>query len=114
MENYTEIGDKIAFHPGYYIEEIMKEKGLSQEYFAKELNIEPDTLDMIVRGEQSVSNEIAQKLSEALGSSTEFWLNLQHTYDTLIANKEVQSIPDMAFNKFQPEEVRRCRCKGFI
>ena len=35
MSNYIEYNDKIAFHPGYYIKEIIEESGLSQKRFCK-------------------------------------------------------------------------------
>ena len=38
MSNYIEYNDKIAFHPGYYIKEIIEESGLSQKDFAKRLD----------------------------------------------------------------------------
>ena len=31
MNNYIEYNDRIAFHPGYYIKEIVDESGLTQE-----------------------------------------------------------------------------------
>ena len=34
MSNYVEYNDKIAFHPGYYIKEMIDESGLTQEDFA--------------------------------------------------------------------------------
>ena len=33
MSNYIEYNDKIAFHPGYYIKEIIEESGLSPKEF---------------------------------------------------------------------------------
>ena len=39
MNNYIEYNDKIAFHPGYYIKEIVDESGLTQEDFAKEIGV---------------------------------------------------------------------------
>ena len=41
MSNYIEYNDKIAFHPGYYIKEIIEESGLSQKDFAKRLDTTP-------------------------------------------------------------------------
>ena len=35
MNNYAEYNDTIAFHPGYYLKEIVEESGLTQEDFAK-------------------------------------------------------------------------------
>lgn len=88
MSNYIEYNDKIAFHPGYYIKEIIDESGLTQEDFAKRLATTPKNLSCLIRGKQSLSNDIAMKLSRMLGTSISYWLNLQNTYDSLIAEFE--------------------------
>ena len=85
MSNYIEYDDKIAFHPGYYIKEIVEESGLTQEDFAKRLDTTPKNLSLLIRGEQSLSIDIAMKLSRMIGTSVSYWLNLQNAYDALIA-----------------------------
>ncbi len=88
MSNYIEYDDKIAFHPGYYIKEIVEESGLTQEDFAKRLDTTPKNLSLLIRGEQSLSINIAMKLSRMIGTSVAYWLNLQNAYDALIAEFE--------------------------
>ncbi len=39
MSNHIEYNDTAIFHPGYYIEKIVKGSGLSKEIFAMRLNI---------------------------------------------------------------------------
>ena len=85
MSNYIEYNNKIAFHPGYYIKEIVDESGLTQEDFAKRLDTTPKNLSLLLRGEQSLSIDIAMKLSRMIGTSVNYWLNLQNAYDALIA-----------------------------
>lgn len=85
MSNYIEYKDKIAFHPGYYIKEIVEYSGLTQEDFAKRLDTTPKNLSILIRGEQSLSIDIAMKLSRMQGTSVGYWLNLQNSYDSLIA-----------------------------
>ena len=85
MSNYIEFDDKIAFHPGYYIKEIVEESGLTQADFAKRLDITPKRLSLLIRGEQNLSTEIAMKLSRMTGTSVSYWLNLQQAYDALMA-----------------------------
>lgn len=85
MSNYIEYNDTIAFHPGYYIKEIVDESGLTQEDFAKRLGTTPKNLSLLIRGEQSLSIDIAMKLSRMIGTSANYWLNLQNAYDALIA-----------------------------
>lgn len=85
MSNYIEYDDKIAFHPGDYIKEIVEESGLTQEDFAKRLDIPLNSLRLLNCGKQNLSIDIAMKLSRMLGTSVSYWLNLQSTYDSLIA-----------------------------
>ena len=85
MSNYIEVNDKIAFHPGYYIKELIDELGLTQEDFAKRLGTTPKNLSLLIRGEQRLSIDIAAKLSRLIGTSVEYWLNLQKNYDALLA-----------------------------
>lgn len=90
MSNYIEYNDTVAFHPGYYIKEIVEESGLTQEDFAKRLDTTPKNLSLLIRGEQSLSIDIALKLSRMLGTSVNYWLNLQNAYDSLIAEFKSQ------------------------
>ena len=86
INNKISVGfnDKIAFHPGYYINEIIEDSGLKLEDFAKRLETTPQNISMLIGGEQSLSLEIAMKLARMMGNSIEFWINLQATYDKLI------------------------------
>lgn len=85
MSNYLEYNDKIAFHPGYYLKEMVEESGLTQEDFAKRLGTTPKNLSILIRGEQSLSIDIATKLSRMYGTTINYWLSLQQTYDSMRA-----------------------------
>ena len=94
MSNYSEYKEKVAFHPGYYIKELVDDSGLTQEDFAKRLGTTPKNLSCLIKGEQSISIDIAMKLSRLIGTSINYWLNLQCAYDTLVAQfrSEVREI----------------------
>ena len=81
MSNVLEYKDKLIFHPGYYIKEIIDDMGLTQEDFAKQLNITPENLNALLQGEQTLSLEIAEKLAKMLGTSVDYWDNLQKAYE---------------------------------
>ena len=87
MSNYFEYKDSIAFHPGYYIKELVDESGLTQEDFAKRLGTTPKNLSILINGEQSLSIDIAMKLSRLTDTSIDYWLNLQKRYDVLLGIK---------------------------
>ncbi len=100
MSNYIEYNDTIAFHPGYYVKEIVDESGLTQEDFAKRLDTTPKNLSLLVRGEQSLSIDIALKLSRMIGTSVGYWLNLQNAYDSLVAEFKSEKELDVERNVF--------------
>lgn len=89
MSNYKELRNgKVAFHPGYYIEEYIDYIGLTQEDFAKRIGTTPKNISLLIRGEQSLSIDIAFKLSRVMNTSIKYWLNLQNEYDTLLLEEE--------------------------
>ena len=88
MSNYIEHGNQIAFHPGYYIKELVEDSGLTQEDFSKRLDTTPKNLSKIINGEQGLSRDMAMKLSRMFGTSVEYWLNLQKQFDAKIAEFE--------------------------
>lgn len=108
MSNYIEHSNKIAFHPGFYIKEIIEDSGLTQEEFAKRLDTTPKNLSLLVRGKQSLSVDIAMKLSRMLGTSTKFWLNLQNTYD-----EKITEFNNMSEKEEEKEILRRIGYKYF-
>ncbi|MBQ9220752.1 MAG: HigA family addiction module antitoxin [Succinivibrio dextrinosolvens] len=94
MSSFIEYKGKTAFHPGYYLKEIIDESGLSQEDYALRLGTTPKNLSILLRGEQSLSIDIAVKLARLLGGSIEYWLNLQRAFDEkkgeIISEKELE------------------------
>ncbi len=107
MSNYIEYKDKIAFHPGYYIEEIVEESGLTLEELSKRLKTTPKNLNILIRGEKNLSIDMAYKLSEILGTTVEYWLTLQKLYDKMQAefladiNLEKEVFKDLDYKYFE-------------
>lgn len=81
MSNIVNYRDIMAFHPGYYVAEIIEDMGVTQAEFAVRMGTTSKTLSQLVNGQANISNDLAQKLSTMLGTSIEFWLNLQTAFD---------------------------------
>lgn len=83
-------------HPGALIKEtiegLKEETGhnYSQEEIAKGLGVTRKTLSNILNEHQGVSSEMCVRLSEAFGTSAEFWLNVQRNYDLWHAERTVE------------------------
>ena len=77
--------DLIAFHPGQYVEELIKEYNVTQKEFAERLGISEMKLGKLVSGEESISNDTAESLAKLTNISMQTWLNLQNAYDVKVA-----------------------------
>ena len=83
MSNHFEHDGKIAFHLGYYVKEIADESGFTYVDFTKRLNMTQEDFSLLIRGELSLSEYMARKLSEITGTSVMYWLNLQDAYNSI-------------------------------
>jgi antitoxin HigA-1 len=61
--------------------EFMEPLGLSARALARDIGVPANRVTEIVNGERAVSAETAILLGRRLGSSAEFWLNLQMAHD---------------------------------
>jgi len=76
------------FYPGeILLEEFLQPLGLTQRQFAADLNWSPRRLNEIIKGKRNITAGSAIDLAEALGTTPEFWLNLQQTWDLARAYK---------------------------
>jgi antitoxin HigA-1 len=72
----------ITNHPGVILlEEFLKPLGISQNKLALDIRVPPTRIGEIVHGRRSVTPETALRLAHYFGTSAEFWLNLQQSYD---------------------------------
>ena len=71
MSNVTEYNELIAFHPGYYIADIIEEMDITQAEFATRLGTNTKTLSYLINGQANISNDLAKKLSVMMGTSEE-------------------------------------------
>lgn len=73
-------------HPGEILrEEYLAELGMSVNALAKALKVPTPRINDVVRGRRGVSADTALRLARYLGTSPEFWLNLQATHDLRVA-----------------------------
>ncbi len=74
--------NRTSTHPGeILLHEFLEPLELSQSEFARHLNIPIQRINELIKGKRGVTPDTAWLLSEALGTSPEFWMNLQTTYE---------------------------------
>ncbi len=62
-------------------EEFLAPLGLTQKAFAEHLGLDVKTINRIVNGKTSITPALALKMASALGTTAEFWMNLQIAND---------------------------------
>ena len=73
---------RIPTHPGeILLEEFLRPLGTSQLEFSRQLRVPLQRVNEIVRGKRGITAETALLLAARLGTSPEFWLNLQAACD---------------------------------
>ena len=78
-------------HPGeVLLEEFLKPGHISQVDFARKIGVPVQRINTIVRGKRGITTETALKLSEALHTSPELWMNLQSTHDLYHASARMR------------------------
>jgi len=76
-------------HPGEVLrEEFLAPLGLSANALAQALRIPAPRVNDIVRERRSVTPDTALRLARHFGTTAQFWLNLQASYDLKIAMRE--------------------------
>lgn len=72
-------------HPGEHLQEIIEELGISQYRLAKTIGVPPIRINAIIKRRRSITADTALRIGRALGTTPEFWLNLQRMYDLDVA-----------------------------
>ena len=67
-------------HPGEVLQEYLPES-VSVTAAAQKLGVSPQALAAILNGRADISAEMAMRLSNALGTSPDMWLEMQMQYD---------------------------------
>ena len=68
-------------HPGEILRQELDEIGLSANALSKALGVPVNRVTMILNGQRGVSADTALRLARYFGTTAQFWLNLQKTWE---------------------------------
>ena len=68
-------------HPGEILRDELEVLEMSAKAFAAALDVPGNRITAILNGQRGVSADTALRLSRYLGTTAEFWLNLQKTFE---------------------------------
>ncbi len=77
-------------HPGEVLhEEFLIPLGISAGALAKTCGVPRTRIERIANVETSITADTALRLSKALGTTAQLWLNLQNDYDVQLAARQI-------------------------
>ena len=77
--------NRVTTHPGEILkEEFLDPLGISQVAFAQHIGVPLQRVNEVVRGKRGITPETAWLFAQALGTTPQFWMNLQNSYDLTI------------------------------
>jgi len=85
---------KNPFHPGVFLQEVLDDLGITAYRLAKDTHMPGSRVDQILKLNRSITVDTAMRLAAYLGTTEQYWLNLQNSYD--IARHDigdVQALP---------------------
>jgi addiction module HigA family antidote len=78
-----------AIHPGEILKGELEEMNLSTNAFAKALDVPANRITAILNEQRSVTADTALRLAQFFGSTPDFWMSLQSSYDVKITRAAV-------------------------
>lgn len=82
--------ERKPIHPGEILaEDILPELGMNANQVGEALGVPANRISEILRGRRSITADTALRLGRWLGSSPQFWLNLQRSYDLEVAETDL-------------------------
>ncbi len=72
-------------HPGEVLREELEALEMSAKAFALAMDVPGNRITAILNGQRGVTADTALRLSRYLGTTPEFWLNLQKTFELRVA-----------------------------
>lgn len=100
-------------HPGEVLrEDFLKPMGVSQYALAKALGIPQIRVSEIVRGRRAVTPDTALRLARYFGTSAEFWIGMQATFDLESARDRLGEKIAARVRPRAAAKTRRARAKA--
>jgi|ERR1700756_882664 antitoxin HigA-1 len=88
-----------AIHPGEQLAEELDALDMSAAELARQLDVPTNQITQILNGTRAITGDTALRLAHFLGTSAEFWVNLQSLYDLRLAQekpgKSIKALPTL-------------------
>ena len=82
---------RTPIHPGEILGDELEEINLSAAKLAHSLDVPANRISQIISGKRNISADTALRLGRYFGTTPDFWMNLQKTYELDLARADIGS-----------------------
>jgi addiction module HigA family antidote len=75
-------------HPGEILADELKEIGVTPTELARQVQVPANRISEIIRGRRGITGDTALRLGHWFGTTAQFWINLQTSYDLRLAAQQ--------------------------
>lgn len=90
---------RTAIHPGEQLAEHLSDLTMSAAELGRHLKVPANRITEILKKQRAITSDTALRFGHFFGTSPEYWLNMQATYELHIAEQKVgadiRSLPTM-------------------
>ena len=79
---------RTPIHPGEILGDELKALGIAAAELARQISVPTNRVTGILNGRRAITADTALRLGHWFGTSAEFWLNLQKSYELRLAENE--------------------------
>jgi len=91
---------RTPIHPGEILGDELKEIGISAAELSRQLKVPENRISQIIARKRGISGDTAVRLGKWFGTTPEFWMNLQTSYELRLAARaigaDIEAIPTRA------------------
>ncbi len=80
---------RTPIHPGEILGDELEEINLSAAKLAHSLDVPANRISQIIAGKRNISADTALRLGRYFGTTADFWMNLQKTYELDLARADI-------------------------
>ena len=80
---------RTPIHPREILADELEELRLTSAELARTIDVPPNRISQIIAGKRNITADTALRLGRYFGTSADFWMNLQTTYELDLARREL-------------------------
>jgi addiction module HigA family antidote len=94
---------RTAIHPGEQLAKHLSDLEMSAAELGRQLKVPANRITEILNKQRAITGDTALRLGHFFGTSAEYWLNLQATYELRLAEQksgaDIRSLPTLQTHK---------------